>query len=95
MAASPYDYDPSPYLHPQRLVDIGGRRMNMYCLGRGSPAVILEAGLGDWIHTWRFVQPAVAHKTQVCSYDRAGMGFSDLRRHRATRPQWLATCIDY
>jgi len=77
MAASPYDYDPSPYLHPQRLVDIGGRRMNLYCLGRGSPAVILEAGLGDWVHTWRFVQPAVAHKTQVCSYDRAGMGFSD------------------
>jgi pimeloyl-ACP methyl ester carboxylesterase len=77
MAASPYDYDPSPYLHPQRLVDIGGRRMNIYCFGRGSPAVILEAGLGDWIHTWRFVQPAVAHKTQVCSYDRAGMGFSD------------------
>jgi pimeloyl-ACP methyl ester carboxylesterase len=67
----------APYLHPQRLVDIGGRRLNLYCTGHGSPAVILDAGQGETMETWRKVQPEIAKFTQVCSYDRAGMGFSD------------------
>jgi pimeloyl-ACP methyl ester carboxylesterase len=62
---------------PGRLVDIGGRRLHLLCSGAGSPVVILEAsGLGtyrDWIN----VQPAIARETQVCSYDRAGLGWSD------------------
>jgi pimeloyl-ACP methyl ester carboxylesterase len=69
--------DVAPYLHAQRLVDIGGRRLNLYCIGRGSPAVILDAGAGDTAFTWRKVQPAIARFTRVCSYDRAGLGFSD------------------
>jgi hypothetical protein len=36
-----------PYVHAQRLIDVGGRRMNIYCSGAGSPAVILDAGLGS------------------------------------------------
>lgn len=65
------------YAHPQRLVDIGGRKLNIYCTGKGSPAVILDGGLGSDITEWRFVQPAIAKTTQVCAYDRAGNGFSD------------------
>lgn len=66
------------YTKPQRLVDMGhGRRMNIYCLGSGSPAVILDAGMGDSTISWALVQPAIAARTRVCSYDRAGLGFSD------------------
>lgn len=67
----------SPYLHAQRLIDIGGRRLNLYCTGSGSPTVVLDAGLGGSTEDWYKVQPEVAKQTQVCSYDRAGMGFSD------------------
>ncbi|HKR75329.1 MAG TPA: alpha/beta hydrolase [Rhodanobacter sp.] len=66
------------YTRPQRLVDMDhGRRMNIYCTGSGSPAVILDAGMGDSTISWALVQPAIAAKTKVCSYDRAGLGFSD------------------
>jgi pimeloyl-ACP methyl ester carboxylesterase len=59
------------------LVDIGGRRLHVSCMGTGSPTVILEAGLGDSSETWKAVQPAVAGFTRVCGYDRAGKGTSD------------------
>lgn len=71
----PYNVD--WYLHPQRLVDIGGRRLNIICTGTGSPTVILEAGLVADSAAWRLVQPAISRHTRVCSYDRAGLGFSD------------------
>ena len=70
-------FDETPYIHPQHLVDVGGRRMNIYCSGTGSPAVILDAGLGDTTAAWTHVQRPIARHTRVCSYDRAGMGFSD------------------
>lgn len=69
--------DPSPYLHPQRLIDVGGRRMNLYCTGHGSPTVVLGPDGDDGTPAWRFVQPQLAKRTRVCSYDSAGIGFSD------------------
>ena len=62
---------------PGRLVDIGGHRLHIWCSGSGTPSVILETGLGGSSADWGFVQPEVAGFTQVCSYDRAGMGYSD------------------
>jgi len=76
-AAPKTTFDQAPYLHAQRLIDIGGRRLNLYCTGHGSPTVVLEAGGGDDMLDWRFVQPRVAKLTRVCSYDSAGYGFSD------------------
>ncbi len=70
-------FDPRPYLHAQHLVDIDGRRLNLYCTGTGSPTVILDAPAGATNKIWYRVQPQVARTTRVCSYDRAGMGFSD------------------
>jgi pimeloyl-ACP methyl ester carboxylesterase len=58
---------------PGRLVDIGGYRLHLWCTGDGAPAVIL----GGSSAVWGFVQPDVARFTRVCSYDRAGMGYSD------------------
>jgi len=63
---------------PGRLVDVGGHRLHIWCTGSGEPTVILESGLGgSSIGDWSLVQPEVARFTRVCSYDRAGMGFSD------------------
>src|SRR5207248_97521 len=57
--------------------DIGGRSLHLYCTGKGSPAVVLEAGAGDFSLDWSYVQPGVARFTRVCSYDRAGYAWSD------------------
>lgn len=60
-----------------KLFDVGGYRMHIDCTGEGSPTVILESGLGDTYISWRKVQPQVAKITRVCSYDRAGIGYSE------------------
>jgi pimeloyl-ACP methyl ester carboxylesterase len=60
-----------------RLFAVGGYRMHIDCAGEGSPIVILESGLGDTYISWRKVQPQVAKITRVCSYDRAGIGYSE------------------
>ncbi len=62
---------------PGRLVDVGGYRLHIDCTGEGSPTVVLESGLGATWLAWYEVQPLVAQFTRVCSYDRAGMGWSD------------------
>jgi pimeloyl-ACP methyl ester carboxylesterase len=66
-----------------RLVDIGGYKLNLICSGRGSPAVMLEAGLEEPAISWAKVQSGIAQFTRVCSYDRAGYAWSD----PATRPR--------
>jgi pimeloyl-ACP methyl ester carboxylesterase len=60
-----------------KLFDVGGYKMHIDCAGEGSPAVILESGLGDTYISWHKVQPQIAQFTRVCSYDRAGIGYSD------------------
>lgn len=79
------------YTKPQQLVDMDhGRRMNIYCRGAGSPTVILDAGLGGSLSTWGLVQPALSKRTKTCSYDRAGLGFSDA----AMRPSTVANIAE-
>jgi pimeloyl-ACP methyl ester carboxylesterase len=62
---------------PGHLVDIGGHRLHIWCTGSGTPAAILDSGLGGSFVDWSYVQPDIARFTTVCSYDRAGMGYSD------------------
>jgi pimeloyl-ACP methyl ester carboxylesterase len=64
------------YPPPGGLVDIGRSKLHIHCTGQGSPTVIMDAGLGDSSVTWDLVQPEVAKFTRVCSYDRAGYGWS-------------------
>jgi pimeloyl-ACP methyl ester carboxylesterase len=64
---------------PGRLVDIGGRKLHLNCTGSGSPTVILEAGASSFALDWSLVQPEIARTQRVCSYDRAGSGWSDPR----------------
>ena len=72
--------DARAYPLPGRLVDVGGYKMHIYCTGpanTGNPTVILEGGLGATTSAWAWLQPEVAKTTLVCTYDRAGMGWSD------------------
>ncbi|OOG40795.1 alpha/beta hydrolase [Rhodanobacter sp. C05] len=72
------DVAPDIYAKPARLIPIGeGRRLNLRCTGNGSPTVMLESGMGADSLAWFKVQPQVAQHHRVCSYDRAGDGFSD------------------
>lgn len=74
---APHTYSPQGYPPPGRLVDVAGRKLHLYCTGSGSPTVILMAGGGAYSIDWALVQPKVAAATRVCSYDRAGLGWSD------------------
>jgi len=69
---------------PGQLVDIGGYKLHINCTGEGSPTVILEAGWADFSATWTYLQPEVANITRICSYDRAGYGWSDPSPHPRT-----------
>jgi pimeloyl-ACP methyl ester carboxylesterase len=70
--------DQRNYPPPGQLVDVGGYQLHLYCVGEGSPTVILEAAFPGTVDNWSWVQPEVAKATHVCAYDRAGMGWSDL-----------------
>jgi pimeloyl-ACP methyl ester carboxylesterase len=59
------------------MVDVGGYRLHINCMGTGSPTVVVEAGWGDMSASWSWVQPEVARTTRICTYDRAGMGWSE------------------
>ena len=66
------------YAHPGRLVSAGdGARLNFYCMGAGSPAVVFESAFADWAPAWAVVLPRIAAWTRACVYDHAGAGFSD------------------
>jgi pimeloyl-ACP methyl ester carboxylesterase len=66
------------YAKAATLVDIGaGRKINLRCSGEGTPVVVLESGASANSLTWFKVQPLIARSAKVCSYDRAGLGFSD------------------
>ncbi len=65
------------YVKPAKLVKLpGGRTLNLDCRGKGSPTVILFAGLTSWSERWSKVQPEIATKTRVCSFDPPGIGHS-------------------
>ena len=69
--------DRRAYPPPGEMIKVAGHRLHLHCTGHGSPTVILEAGnLGMSAH-WVRIQQEVARVTRVCSYDRAGMGWSE------------------
>ncbi len=91
-AASYYFFSQHPA--PGKLYDVAGYQMHLYCTGAGSPAVLLDAGLGNDSTIWANVQPVLSKITQVCSYDRAGFGWSaprpEARDTRHLSDEWHA-----
>jgi pimeloyl-ACP methyl ester carboxylesterase len=65
------------FAKPHQRVDIGGRKINLYCSGAGATTVIFDSPAGDGGWAWFKVQPKVARHTRACVHDRAGFGFSD------------------
>lgn len=69
--------DRARYPPPGKLVDAGGVALHLNCTGCGTPIVVLDAGLGDSSLVWLQVQEQVSLHTRVCSYDRAGLAWSE------------------
>lgn len=74
---------------PGSLTSVGGHRLHVRCEGAGSPTVVLEAGIAASSLTWSRVQPAIARETRVCSYDRAGLAWSE----RASTPRSIDALV--
>jgi len=70
-------YDKRRYPPPGKLIDIGPCRLHLHRQGEGRPVVVLEAGIAGSSLGWSIVQEKLAAFTTVCSYDRAGLGWSD------------------
>lgn len=70
--------DSKNFLPPGQMVDVGGYRLHLNCTGSGSPTVVIDTGWGDASAGWGWVQPEVAKTTRICTYDRAGMGWSEV-----------------
>lgn len=65
------------YPPPGQFYSVNGHSMHLYCSGSGSPTVVLESGGAEGFLVWGKVQPVLSRVTRVCSYDRAGLGWSD------------------
>jgi pimeloyl-ACP methyl ester carboxylesterase len=63
---------------PGRLIDIGGFRLHLDCRGTGRQVVVIDVGAGGWSISFTHIQQAITDEARVCTYDRAGMGWSDL-----------------
>jgi len=73
---------------PGERVDVGGYSLHIYCTGeeRG-PTVVVDAGAGDFSIGWQGIQPEVSKSARICTYDRAGYGWSDSPPHPRTAIQ--------
>ena len=63
--------------YPGRLIDVGNHQLHLHCVGQGTPTVVLEAPAAGMSVGWSWVQDDLAETTRVCSYDRAGLGWSE------------------
>jgi len=66
------------YPPPGEMLGVGGYSLHINCVGQGNPTVLLDAGSGGFSAHWVRVQREVSDTTRVCSYDRAGMGWSEM-----------------
>ncbi|MFN2224751.1 MAG: alpha/beta fold hydrolase [Anaerolineae bacterium] len=80
------------YPAPGRMVDVGGYRLHLNCQGdhqgHHGPTVVMEAA--EFSSSWAAVQPEVARFARVCTYDRAGLGWSD----RGPNPRTAANIVE-
>ena len=70
-------FDQYNFPSQEKLIDVAGYKLHINCKGSGTPTIILDAGGDNSSLDWALVQPEIAKFTHVCSYDRAGMGWSE------------------
>lgn len=83
--------------YPGRLIEVGDHQLHLHCTGTGTPTVLLEAPAAGISVGWAWVQDDLTHITRVCSYDRAGLGWSEAGNggYRAARvPDELHTMLE-
>jgi len=75
-----------------KMYQVGGHRMHLYCIGSGQPTIVLEPGLGPAtdVLSWSSLQAKLATIARVCSYDRAGLGWSEPKEGRRDADQVAA-----
>ena len=71
-------WDRKRFPPPGRFVDVGGYRLHLLESGGGDATIVLEAGLMSTVLSWSNLQRELAQSYRVVSYDRAGLGWSDL-----------------
>ncbi|MBM3184074.1 MAG: alpha/beta hydrolase [Chlamydiae bacterium] len=72
--------DEKNYPPPGDLIDVGGYQLHLQCQGKpqpGIPTVIVETGIWDSCQSWKLIQSEIAATTRICTYDRAGYGWSE------------------
>ena len=62
---------------PGGLVSVGDHQLHIYCTGTATPTVVLEAPAAGLSAAWGEVQRRLSGTMRVCSYDRAGLGWSE------------------
>ena len=78
------------YPPPGQLIQVNHHRLHIHRLGHDGPTVVFEAGQAGFSLDWMLVQPAVSRFAQVCSYDRAGLGWSEAGPHPRAPQQVVA-----
>ncbi|HTE39829.1 MAG TPA: alpha/beta hydrolase [Steroidobacteraceae bacterium] len=79
------------YTHAAEMFAVDGqRRLNMYCVGTGAPTIVFISGAWQNTMTWRRVQGRASQSSRACSYDRAGLGFSDPATRESTAENAVA-----
>ncbi|MGB1799937.1 MAG: alpha/beta hydrolase [Gammaproteobacteria bacterium] len=76
-AASPSTFQTNEKPYPGELINIGSHRLHIHCVGEGSPTIVIDSGIGGFSLEWSRVQNKLSNEFRVCSYDRAGYGWSD------------------
>lgn len=69
--------DIANFAPPGAYADLGTHRLHYHCAGQGGPAVVIDSGIGGSGAEWLAVRRELTHRTTVCTYDRAGYGWSD------------------
>lgn len=69
--------DMTNYPAPGELIDVNGHQVHLYCIGEGTPTLIIDTGAADWSLSWITIQEDLATLTRTCIYDRAGLGWSE------------------
>lgn len=62
----------------ESMIDVGGRRLHCFAYGNGSPTVVLVSGFESPQVYWNSVIPDLATRTTVVTFDRAGIGKSEI-----------------
>ena len=63
---------------PGAFISLETNKIHLHCVGKGSPIIVFDSGVGGSHMDWVNVQSRAGEFTQACSYDRSGYGWSEM-----------------